>query len=354
MVQASDDTSTSEDDVVVPLRPDQARPKDPTGAERQARFRENHRRNGKGKRKKNNKKRVDGARTVTPAPVFADAPPIAPTVTQLDATEGVTLPARPAPLAPVTGVQVSATRAGIDVAAYTAAVALAGAAAFFSIKGMVVLFPGASLAVVVMAIAMEAAKLITAGWLARRWRATAKLWRAALVAFVFGLAIINAAGVYAQLVSAHVGERGAAQSDIEMKDAVLAAKLESQIHIVADFDRRVGQIDVTIEEAAKRGRTNAAISVMEGQKRARTALVEERNREAGTLAALKAERAAVAAQGKRIETEAAPIRYVAELLGIDTDSEKAIRWLIALMVLCCDPLAIALTAAASARRSTTV
>jgi hypothetical protein len=51
-------------------------------------------------------------------------------------------------------------------------------------------------------------------------------------------------------------------------------------------------------------------------------------------------------------TEVAPIRYVAEFLGLDTDSEKGIRLLIALMVLCCDPLAIALTAAASARRST--
>jgi hypothetical protein len=68
------------------------------------------------------------------------------------------------------------------------------------------------------------------------------------------------------------------------------------------------------------------------------------------LAALKAERASVAAQGRRIETEAAPIRYVAGLVGADADSERAIRWLIALMVLCCDPLAIALTAAASARR----
>jgi hypothetical protein len=46
-------------------------------------------------------------------------------------------------------------------------------------------------------------------------------------------------------------------------------------------------------------------------------------------------------------------RYVAELIGASTDSERAIRWLIALMVLCCDPLAISLTAAASARRSTT-
>jgi hypothetical protein len=62
----------------------------------------------------------------------------------------------------------------------------------------------------------------------------------------------------------------------------------------------------------------------------------------------------VAAKRRQIETEAAPIRYVVELLGTDTDSEKAIRWLIALMVLCCDPLAIALTAAASARRRTAV
>jgi len=48
--------------------------------------------------------------------------------------------------------------------------------------------------------------------------------------------------------------------------------------------------------------------------------------------------------------EAAPIRYVAELIGADTDAERAIRLLIALMALCCDPLAIALTAAASSGR----
>ena len=40
---------------------------------------------------------------------------------------------------------------------------------------------------------------------------------------------------------------------------------------------------------------------------------------------------------------------VSATLGAYADSERTIRWLIALMVLCCDPLAIALTAAASAR-----
>jgi hypothetical protein len=98
--------------------------------------------------------------------------------------------------------------------------------------------------------------------------------------------------------------------------------------------------DTAIEEAAKRGKTNAALSAIEEQRKARASLVDERNHEAGTLAALKAEPAGVAAKGRRVETEAAPIRYVAELVGAGTDSERAIQWLIALIVLCCDPLAM--------------
>jgi len=110
-------------------------------------------------------------------------------------------------------------------------------------------------------------------------------------------------------------------------------------------------MNTAIEVAAKRGRTGTALSAIESQKKARAALVEERKRESATLVTLQTERAQVAAKGRQAETEAAPIRYVAEMLGADTDSERTIRWLIALMVLCCDPLAIALTAATSARRS---
>jgi hypothetical protein len=140
-----------------------------------------------------------------------------------------------------------------DVTAYVAAIALAGAAAWFSIRGMVVLFPGAPMSVVGMAIAMEGAKLVTAGWLARRWQATGWIWRLVLVALVAGLAIINAAGVYAQLVAAHVGERGAAASAMETQDASLAARIEVAAHVVDDLDRRLGQIDTAIETAADAG-----------------------------------------------------------------------------------------------------
>jgi hypothetical protein len=52
--------------------------------------------------------------------------------------------------------------------------------------------------------------------------------------------------------------------------------------------------------------------------------VDERNRE-GRYAALKAERASLAAQSRRIEMEAAPISYVAELFGADADSDRPPR-----------------------------
>jgi hypothetical protein len=88
---------------------------------------------------------------------------------------------------------------------------------------------------------------------------------------------------------------------------------------------------------------------MVDQRKARAALVTERQQAAQALADLKVERGSVQARATIAESEAMPLRYVAELLGIGGDDERAIRLLIALMVLTCDPLAIALTAAVSAR-----
>src|SRR6266446_4033552 len=312
-------------DNITPLRP-VGSTKDRTAAERARRFRRK-------KRKGTVTRRVTSPVTV---PV---TPPSTPTVTPT-VTEPLRVTAENAPqdeaVTPIArhGAHVSSVTV-IDALAYTAAIGLASVAALFSIKGMVQLFPGTPVLIVGMAITMETAKLVTAGWLASRWRVTAWIWRLTLVALVTGLAVINGVGVFSQLVASHLGERGTAQSAIETQDAALAARIDVQAHAVADLDRRLSQIDSAIEEAAKRGRTNTALSAIDGQKKARASLVDERRREASTLADLK--------------TERAPIRYVAELIGADTDSERAIRWLILMMVLCCDPLAIALTAAASAR-----
>ena len=79
-----------------------------------------------------------------------------------------------------------------------------------------------------------------------------------------------------------MGERGAAQSAIETQGMALAARIDVQAHTVADLDRRLSQIDSAIEEAARRGRTNAAFSAIDGQRKSRSVLAAERQREALT------------------------------------------------------------------------
>jgi hypothetical protein len=152
----------------------------------------------------------------------------------------------------------------------------------------------------------------------------------------------------AQLVAkeAHGGERGGVESPIEMQHVTLAPRIEVQAHAVANLDRR--QIDSIIEEAAKRGRTNGVLSAIDGQLKARQVLAGV-CREPSTFADLKAGSASLGATGRQIEVEAAPIRHVTELTRADTDGEWAIRWLLALMVLCCDTPAKPPTAAESAR-----
>jgi hypothetical protein len=236
----------------------------------------------------------------------------------------------------------------INALAYLIAIALASIAAYFSINGMIVLFPGAPDAIVTMGVVMESAKLVTVAFLAHQWRTLAWLSRVVLIILVTGLAAINAAGVYSQLVAAHFGDRAIATTAVETEAAALAAKAEVQAQTVADLDRRVGQIDGVIAEMTKRGRTSGALDAMAAQRKQREALVTQRRQEAEALATLKSDAAAVAARNHRIEQEIAPIMYVAQAMGAST--EQAIRLLILLMVLTCDPLAVALTAAASRPR----
>jgi hypothetical protein len=238
---------------------------------------------------------------------------------------------------------------GVDVAAYAVAFSLAGIAAWFSIHGMVVLFPGAP-AIIAMAAIMEAAKLVVLAWLAKKWSETAWAFRLALIAFALGIAAINSVGVYSQLVAAHVGPRGMASAARDTSDADVAARTEVVQSRIADLDRRLAQIDTAVSEATRRGRTNGAMRLAEDQRRQRAGITGERERAAQELAGMKTQRVQVAAQGRAAEGEAAPVQYVAQLFGIEREPETIIRWLIAAMVLCCDPLALALTAAIGARR----
>jgi len=233
-------------------------------------------------------------------------------------------------------------------AAYATAVSLTAVAGYFSITGMIELFPGAPDAVMVLGSTMEVAKLIIAGWLATNWRMTGRLLRSVLVTLVVGLAVINATGVYGRLVEVHLGTQVAASSSVLELISGLDARIAEQVHVVTDIEARVSQIDGIILEMTKRGRTTGAIEAIGTQRKTRDGLVASRQQASDVLVNLRTERAKLDGARQRVEASIGPVQYLAKMVG--TDTETAIRWLILLMVLTCDPAAIALTIAASRRK----
>ena len=261
-------------------------------------------------------------------------------------------PSAPLPVsaAPVVVEVVAATPERASGAlALVAAVALASVAAYFSVTGMAEIFPGAPVAVMVLAATMEAGKLVMAGWLAAHWRQVGWKMRSVMVALVAGLAVINAAGVFGKLVETHVSVAATARSSVAERIEALDARVTAQSAAVADLDSRVAQIDLAVGESTRRGWVTRAITIATQQRVTRDGLETQRQAATATLVGLQAQRAGLVAERFRIEASAGPIQYLAMMIG--AAPETAVRWLILLIVLCCDPAAIALTvAAASSRR----
>jgi len=233
--------------------------------------------------------------------------------------------------------------------ALVAALALATVAAYFSVAGMAEIFPGAPVAVMVLAATMEAGKLVIAGWLAAHWRRTNWKMRSVMVALVAGLALINAAGVFGKLVEAHVSVAASSRSGVTERIEALDARVTAQTAAVADLDSRIAQIDRAVDESTRRGRVTRAINIATQQRLTRDGLDTQRQAATATLVGLQTQRAALAGERSRIEASAGPIQYLAMMVG--AAPEVAVRWLILLMVLCCDPAAIALTVAAAGSRT---
>jgi hypothetical protein len=84
------------------------------------------------------------------------------------------------------------------------------------------------------------------------------------------------------------------------------------------------------------GRQDAMVLAAQ-QRKTRDGLSAQREAARAQLIETQAERAALTAETVRAESAMGPVRYIAIMFG--TDAETAVRWLILLMVLCCDPAA---------------
>src|SRR5258708_235142 len=127
-------------------------------------------------------------------------------------------------------------------------------------------------------------------------------------------AMLNVVGAFGFLAKAHIGHQVEGDVPVAGRAADIEGRVSVQADLVADLDRRIGQMDGAVEKSTAKGRTNMAMQLAADQRRNRTELATQRDQANKVLAELKIEKAKVDGDRKVAEADLGPVRYVATLL----------------------------------------
>ena len=237
------------------------------------------------------------------------------------------------------------------------ALSLSSVAAWYSIIGLTAIFAGAVIPVIIMGGILEIGKITTTVWLRKYWHRASWLLKLYLVPAVIALALLTSMGIFGFLSKAHM-EHGISTGDSQAKLSLYDEKIKTQRDNIELARKALTQMDNQVDQRLSRGDSEnsaeRAVQIRRQQAGERTKLQKEIGEAQKEIAKLNEERAPIAADNRKIEAEVGPIKYIAALIyGDNADNnmlEAAVRWVIILLVIVFDPLAIALVLAANASR----
>ena len=237
------------------------------------------------------------------------------------------------------------------------ALALSTVAAYYSIIGLTAIFAGAVIPVIIMGTVLEVGKITTTVWLRKYWKRAGILLKIYLVPAVVALALLTSMGIFGFLSKAHM-EHGINTGDSQAKVSLYDEKIKTQRDNIDLARKALIQMDNQVDQRLSRGDSEnsaeRAVAIRRQQAGERTKLQKEIGDAQKEIAKLNEERAPIAAENRKVEAEVGPIKYIAALIyGDNADQnmlESAVRWVIILLVIVFDPLAIALVLAANASK----
>jgi len=237
------------------------------------------------------------------------------------------------------------------------ALSLSTVAAYYSIIGLTAIFAGAVIPVIIMGSILEVGKITTTVWLRKYWHRASWVLKLYLVPAVIALALLTSMGIFGFLSKAHM-DSGIATGDVSAKVALLDEKIKTERDNIELARKALAQMDAQVDQRLSRSDSeNAAeraVAIRKQQQKERTQLQKDISDAQKNIAALNEERAPIASELRKVEAEVGPIKYIAALIyGDNADQnmlESAVRWMIILLVLVFDPLAIALVLAANASK----
>jgi hypothetical protein len=234
------------------------------------------------------------------------------------------------------------------------ALSLSAVAAWYSIIGLTAIFAAAVIPIIIMGGILEVAKVTITIWLHEYWDRARWLMKLYLVPAVVLLMIITSMGIFGFLSKAHL-DQAVPTGDVQAQVALFDEKIQTQRDNIATARAAIQQMDNQVNERLARSDDDRgaerAVQIRRNQARERTALQRDIAAAQAEIAALNQQRAPVAAELRKVEAEVGPIKYIAALIyGDDPDAnllEKAVRWVIILLVVVFDPLAIMMVLAAT-------
>ena len=237
------------------------------------------------------------------------------------------------------------------------ALSLSTVAAYYSIIGLTAIFAGAVIPVIIMGSILEVGKITTTVWLRKYWKRAGWLLKLYLVPAVVALAVLTSMGIFGFLSKAHM-EQGITSGDAQSKVAIYDEKIKTAKDNIDANRKALKQMDEAVDQIMGRSTTETgadkAVAVRRSQQKERGRLLAEIEAEQKKVSSLSEERAPLASEMRKVEAEVGPIKYIAALIyGDNADQnmlESAVRWVIILLVVVFDPLAIALVLAANASK----
>jgi hypothetical protein len=217
--------------------------------------------------------------------------------------------------------------------------------------GLATLFAGAVVPIIAMGSALEVGKLVAASWLYNNWRnkLVPKTIKAYLTFAVVVLIFITSMGIFGFLSKAHLDQVQPTSSNI-IKIELIDNQINQQQLTIDRANKTLTLLDKTLETYIGMEYVTRGLKEREKQKPERDALTLAINEASDKIAELSDQKGALKLEQDKIEAEVGPIKYIAELIYGDEAKDhfdKAVRWVIIVLIFVFDPLAVLLLIAAN-------
>jgi len=226
---------------------------------------------------------------------------------------------------------------------------ISAVAVYYSVAGLTAIFSAAVIPIIIMGTVLELSKLVATVWLKQNWTIAPLTIKVYMTVAVIVLMMITSMGIFGYLSKAH-NDQNLVSGDVAAKIAVYDEKIKTEKENI-DANRKIlKQLDEAVDQVMARSQdekgADKAVAIRKAQQKDRSRLGQEITESQKKISALNDERAPIAAEVRKVEAEVGPVKYIAAFIyGSNPDSsilERAVTWIIILIVIVFDPLAVIL------------